>query len=116
MRALIRSGERPAGQCRAILLLPLLLLLVSCGSTHWDHTPQYEHVVRSGETLIKIAWRYGKDYRDLAQWNGLGSGALIYPGQVLRLTPPAGSTASTRDRATKPGPMPRWKFNPFWIR
>jgi lipoprotein NlpD len=51
------------------------------------------HVVAAGETLYGIARRYGLDHRDLARWNRLGDGALIYAGQRLRLTAPgAGRT------------------------
>lgn len=75
-------------------IITALVVLAACGpSTRWDHTPQDHHVVRSGETLFKIAWRYGKDHRDLARWNGLGDGSLIYPGQVIRLNPPPGDTS-----------------------
>ena len=90
------------------LLLPLLLQLGACGGTRWDQSPREEHVVRSGETLFTIAWRYGKDYRDLARWNRLGDGSLIYPGQVLRLTRPGGATARSQPRATgnKSRPLP----------
>jgi lipoprotein NlpD len=48
-------------------------------------TPEY-HVVKSGETLYSIAFQYGIDQRDLAAWNRLGSGALIFPGQKIRLS------------------------------
>jgi lipoprotein NlpD len=81
-------------------ILSVVLLMAACSSTRWDHTPFDEHVVRSGETLFTIGWRYGKDYRDLADWNHLGNGSLIYPGQVLRLTPPVGARA--RDRTPEP--------------
>lgn len=75
-------------------LVTALVVLTACGpATRWDHTPQDYHVVRSGETLFKIAWRYGKDHRDLARWNGLGDGSLIYPGQVIRLQPPPGAAS-----------------------
>jgi lipoprotein NlpD len=71
------------------------LLLAACGpKTRWDHTPRDEHVVRSGETLFAIAWRYNKDTAELARWNRLDDPSRIYPGQVLRLTPPPGMTAS----------------------
>jgi lipoprotein NlpD len=71
------------------------LLLAACGpKTRWDHTPRDEHVVRSGETLFAIAWRYSKDASDLARWNRLDDPSRIYPGQVIRLTPPPGMTAS----------------------
>jgi lipoprotein NlpD len=86
------------------------MLLVACGpKTRWDHTPQDEHVVRSGETLFAIAWRYGKDPAELARWNQLSDPSRIYPGQVLRLTPPAGAAAS----ATAPSQAPRRELPPI---
>src|SRR5690606_14503516 len=72
-------------------------------------TPDY-HVVRSGETLFTIAWRYGRDYRDLARWNRLGDGSLIYPGQVIQLNPPPGARPATPQRradAPRAEPAPR---------
>ncbi len=41
--------------------------------------------VKSGDTLYSIAWRYGLDYRVLAQMNGIGSDYRIYSGQTLNL-------------------------------
>ncbi|MFQ6003897.1 MAG: peptidoglycan DD-metalloendopeptidase family protein [Woeseia sp.] len=104
------------------LAIAVLVLIAACGPrTRWDHTPTEQHVVRSGETLFTIAWRYGEDHRDLARWNRLGDGSLIYPGQVIRLTPPSGerraSAASSAQRAgsrplppipTQPAPPWRW--------
>jgi len=55
--------------------------------------------VRRGDTLYAIAWRSGQDFRRLARWNGIRAPYTIYPGQVLRLTPPshpARSAANTR--------------------
>jgi len=43
------------------------------------------HVVRRGETLWKIAKRYGVGVSDLINLNNLGRAALIYPGQKLRI-------------------------------
>jgi len=94
------------------------VLLASCSSSRWQDTPQ-THIVRRGETLFSISWRYGKDATDIARWNRLGDGSLIYPGQVLRLTPAAGSrsTAANRTRTTPARrplpdipaqPMPAW--------
>lgn len=65
----------------------LCLALAACGSTPVD-TSDRVHVVRSGETLYSIAWRYGVDYQKLAQWNGLSNPNLIYAGQQIRLMPP----------------------------
>lgn len=47
------------------------------------------HVVVRGDTLYSIAWRYGQDYRTVARWNNIGPPYLIYPGNRIRVTPPA---------------------------
>jgi lipoprotein NlpD len=96
---------------RRATLICVALLLASCGgATRWQDEPQ-THIVRSGETLFAIAWRYGKDPRDIAYWNQLGDGSLIYPGQVIRLT--AGSSSRQRTTTSKrpssrrePQPLP----------
>lgn len=87
------------------------LLLGGCGpKTRWDYTPQHEHVVRSGETLYAIAWRYGKDPGQLARWNSIGDPSRIFPGQVIRLTPPPGMSESApvagKSTTTAPQPQP----------
>ncbi len=48
-------------------------------------------VVRAGDTLYSIAWESGRDYRDVASWNGLEPPYVIKPGQKLRLYPPPAS-------------------------
>jgi len=79
-----------------VFIVVIAATLAACGpKTRWDHTPQ-EHVVRRGETVFAISWRYGLDPRDVARWNKLGDGTLIHPGQVLRLTPPPGMAPSSR--------------------
>ena len=45
--------------------------------------------VRSGDTLYSIAWESGRDYRELAAWNGIESPYVIKVGQRIRLFPPA---------------------------
>ncbi|HET7921875.1 MAG TPA: peptidoglycan DD-metalloendopeptidase family protein [Gammaproteobacteria bacterium] len=57
------------------------------------------YTVSAGDTLYSIAWRYGLDYHDVADWNGIGSDYLIKPGQKLRLSVPAGGLPSTGARA-----------------
>ncbi len=105
------------------ILLCCVLLLTACGGgTRWQDTPQ-THVVRRGETLFAIAWRYGKDPADLARWNRLGDGSLIYPGQVIRLTPggsgsrPAATTQPSTPVPTSPRPLPELPTQPSpdWI-
>ena len=83
-------------------MVTLALMLCACGpTTRWDHTPRDEHVVRTGETLFAIGWRYNIEADDLARWNKLGDGSLIHPGQVLRLTPPQGMSATPRSSTSK---------------
>lgn len=91
-------------------ILALVFLLAGCESTgmapiHESGKPaaaQYrrtvapivdaqtpaQYVVQKGDTLFAIAFQYGLDYRDVADWNNLASADVIYVGQSLRLTPP----------------------------
>ena len=74
------------------------------------------HVVRRGETLSAIAWRYGLDYRNIARWNRIRSPYVIYPGQRLSLrgaAPAPARTASVKagskrkgSREPAPAPVP----------
>jgi len=97
---------------RIVLAAALLVLLAACstGST-WQPD---EHIVRRGETLFSIAWRYGKDPKDVARWNRLGSGSLIHPGQVIRLTPPRGAAARSTSSSKRPPakPLPKIPAQP----
>lgn len=80
-----------------LLMAMIALLLVSCASgRNWAPVresteksagkPEY-HVVQRGDTLYAVAWRYGYDYRQMAEWNGIRPPYVIYPGQQLRLGP-----------------------------
>jgi lipoprotein NlpD len=90
---------------RLFIVLSLSLLLAACGSAPSWQDRQTTHIVRSGETLFSIAWRYGKDPDELARWNRLGDGSLIHPGQTIRLTPPSGSQRpSSRPTASRQPP------------
>lgn len=58
-----------------------------------------EYRVLSGDTLYSIAFRKQLDYHEVADWNGIpGPAYTIYPGRILRLTPPGGQ------RVTAPPP------------
>ena len=102
------------------IFIPLLLSLVlaACGSAPSWQDRQEVHLVRKGETLFSIASRYDKRPGDLARWNGLGDGSLIYPGQVLRISGPSGSRTSrtppkpaARPLPTIPAqPSPQWAW------
>ena len=106
---------------RTLIAIVLSITLAACSSQpKWYDNPQ-THIVRSGETLFSIAFRYSKKPEDVARWNRLGDGSLIYPGQVLRLSPPSGSAARTASRTTstsRPAPQPLPKIpdqpSPQW--
>ncbi len=76
---------------RAVVLI--LVVVAGCAAPEpatRPTVPAPEHyVVREGDTLFGIARRFGLDHRDVARWNRLGDGTLIYPGQRLRLRPGA---------------------------
>lgn len=55
------------------------------------------YTVKPGDTLIRIAFDNGQNWRDVARWNGLDNPNVIEVGQVVRVVPPApADTASTR--------------------
>lgn len=84
----------------------VLFLVLSTGCSYHQPAPVEEHSsapekrqlnpdgtykVRSGDTLYSIAFRYGLDTRNVANWNRISSPYVIYPGQTLRLTAPPAS-------------------------
>jgi len=74
------------------------------------------HTVRSGETVYSISFRYGLSVQELAAWNRLGDGTLIYVGQRLRLWPPdsTGPAKSVR-RPTEQSPSTAAESPPQWL-
>jgi len=55
------------------------VLLQGCGR------PPF-HIVRPGETLYSISWRYDQDFHDLATWNTLEPPYTLRPGQSIVLS------------------------------
>lgn len=104
--------------CRAALGLVLVVLTACVGGPNYApvsdlHSPPVrapEHyVVRPGDTLYSIAFRYGLDFRGLAAANNIGSDYRIAPGQRLRLDDSAAvaPTATARTESTrKPASSP----------
>ena len=90
-----------SGSAGAFLVLVWLLVLAGCGAPRplapvtdratslRQPETQYRTVIH-GDTLYSIAWESGRDYHELAAWNGLSSPYTIVPGQQLRLYPPPG--------------------------
>lgn len=66
----------------------------ACGycAPYCEHTALVEkmpeiYVVKKGDTVYKIAKKYGLDWRELAGYNRLGKPELIYPGERLFIPP-----------------------------
>ncbi|MBC7260005.1 MAG: LysM peptidoglycan-binding domain-containing protein [Chloroflexi bacterium] len=79
----------------ALLVAVLLLLAVGpmTASAAGPCGPVYPcavryHVVCPGETLTRIAWRYGTTVGAIAAANGIWNPNRIYAGQVLRIPCP----------------------------
>jgi lipoprotein NlpD len=102
---------------RGALFLLLMALLSGCAAgrpapvsdqTQSQRQPESEfREVLAGDTLYSIAWESGRDFRELAAWNGIASPYTIHPGQKLRLFPPDGKEpekAQTDDGAEAPEP------------
>ena len=88
------------GLRKKIAWLPLLIVMAvtaGCGGFVY-------HRVQPGDTLYSISWRYGLDYREVAEWNHIRSPYTIYNGQLLRVTPPAGSRRERESASAAPAP------------
>ncbi|WP_413231782.1 peptidoglycan DD-metalloendopeptidase family protein [Marinobacter sp.] len=88
------------------LILLIVALVSGCNSSALYQDSSYnppvywgQHVVKRGETLYSIAWRYGRDYRELGNANGISPPYHIQAGQVLRLDL-RGTVTSTRHTAS----------------
>lgn len=90
---------------KVILISIAFCCLSSCGTHQAARVSEREsppsrriavHHVARGDTLFSIAWRYGRDHRDLAHYNRIVPPYTIYPGQTIRLiAPPRAAVAAT---------------------
>ena len=51
------------------------------------------YTVKPGDTLARIAFEHGQDWRDVAKWNKLDNPNVIEVGQVLRVVRPGADAA-----------------------
>jgi lipoprotein NlpD len=74
----------------------LALLLAGCAGpppvpvnersgSSYQGTPDGYYRVKSGDSLYGIAFRFGLDWREIAQWNGISSPYVIHPDQLLQV-------------------------------
>lgn len=99
------------------LLFLLLAGLCSACATHTIKAPVGDrsqrpahnpdvHTVRQGDTLYSVAFLYGYQVEELAEWNDLKSPYTIYRGQRLRLKPPAQRVTVRAPQPTRPKVSP----------
>ena len=111
----------------AALTLIILMLLSGCSSGPTVQQPQPQpvvqttpahvlpaidpatyHTVERGQTLFTIAQLYGRDYREIAQWNNIPPPYAISPDQRLRIDGPneGMETSPGYDTPAQPTPLP----------
>lgn len=67
------------------------------------------HIVRSGDTLYSIAWRYGRDYKSLARANKIASPYTIFVDQKIAIRDKSETTRKTAAREKKARKLTRVK-------
>ncbi|MBU6249323.1 MAG: peptidoglycan DD-metalloendopeptidase family protein [Xanthomonadaceae bacterium] len=125
---------RMKGQLRSLVMAGVVGLLAACGTTRSvvvqpatrggevrvapvrpapRPAASGDYRVRRGDTLYSIAFRHGKDFRDVARWNGIAAPYTIWPGQLLHMQPPSGGeqvrpapVRPVAGRAARPEPRP----------
>ncbi|WP_426117776.1 peptidoglycan DD-metalloendopeptidase family protein [Pseudomonas sp. DSP3-2-2] len=118
-RTVIRQRMCSKSFQRLVTGIVLSVLLVGCSSTpsggvrvvdrNSNAAPQRptvttgQYVVRRGDTLFSIAFRYGWDYKALAARNQIPEPYTIRPGQTIRFDGRSGSSASSVATAGRPG-------------
>jgi len=70
-----------------LALISLSLLSCSWVPESFEITPS-QYIIRRGDTLFAVAWRFDLEMKTLASWNGLSSPYVIQAGQRLHLRPP----------------------------
>jgi len=71
-----------------LALLSIVLVLGGCSGLPPVYSPlgSQTYRVKQGDTLYAIAFRFGLDYKSVAQLNGIAYPYVIYPNQVIRLS------------------------------
>ena len=105
----IRQRKDGSGCKLLVIALAMGTLLVGCASTGSNSArvvdrnssapkrptvTSGQYVVKPGDTLFSIAFRYGWDYKELAARNGIAPPYTIRPGQAIRFSSGAGSSTT----------------------
>lgn len=82
----------------------------AAGARDYQMTEDGYYRVRRGDSLYVIAFNFGLDWRDIAEWNGIRPPYVIHPDQQLRMSAPKSRTpgvATTRPAQTPKGSSSR---------
>ena len=71
-----------------------------------DRVTHGQYRVQRGDTLWSIAFRFGWDWKELAQRNGIRPPHVIYPGQIIRFDGRAPRSVATAPVTRTPTPTP----------
>jgi lipoprotein NlpD len=85
-----------------LIIILLVIHLSGCGGHVY-------HVVEPGESLYSIGWLYGYDYRQIARWNGIKPPYSLRKGQRLRVAPPGGGKAYSKQAPTRSATYARFQ-------
>ncbi|MCE2571419.1 peptidoglycan DD-metalloendopeptidase family protein [Motilimonas eburnea] len=94
----------------------LILLLSACSANHtpapvktvgkyqkqtYGQLSQSVYQVKKGDTLFAIAWRAGRDYKDIAAYNRIKPPYTIFVGQKLKIPPAKYNASGTGSTSVK---------------
>jgi len=113
-----------AGLCAGLRIGLMALLLVACAgpapapdsdgssTAGYQGTPDGYYRVKKGDSLYAISFKFGLDWKQIAQWNEISSPYVIYPDQLLRVgsiatpSPGSGTAVNSSGVQTKAAPAP----------
>ena len=116
LTAVVRWIRKPSARSALVVVL-VGALLAGCSSSptggvqvvdrnNRDRVTSGHYIVQRGDTLWSIAFRFGWDWKALAQRNGIGPPHVIHPGQRIQFGGSAPRTVA-RPASPTPAPVPR---------
>lgn len=101
------TSAKPFGLRSTWAIIGLALLLSGCAGPppapvedrstgrSYQGTPDGYYRVKKGDSLYAISFRFGVDWRQIAQWNNIPAPYIIHPDQLLQVGSTTPATAAT---------------------
>src|SRR5690606_38981317 len=106
----LRRLQKEMTRLRCLLLFIIVLGSQSCTSPDIYQDPSFNppvrwgfHRVQPGDSLYSIAWRYGRDFRELAAENKIPDPYKVYPEQLITLEGTGAWKPSSTTSSSPPG-------------